>query len=245
LSDRAENHAGMQIIGNMAEKGFTLEELNDCKARFENEKVKCELINLNDYAPEHKTDPAYVLVIRNGINHLLKDIKKNANDMFKELTSLEWDTKALMYGRVVNKGARYNICLADKPQKADYAKGKGTIVEFKKVECTNYIREKISEYLDNADELVGEGNYYYNKTCGIGWHGDAERRKVIGLKIGDVPELLYHWYLNGKPIGKTCKIKLNHGDIYVMSDKTVGFDWKKRSFPTLRHSTGGKKYTTL
>ena len=38
---------------------------------------------------------------------------------------------------------------------------------------------------------------------------------------------------------------LNHGDFYVMSEKTVGFDWKRKSILTLRHAAGAKKYLTI
>jgi len=34
------------------------------------------------------------------------------------------------------------------------------------------------------------------------------------------------------------KINFNHGDIYIMSDKAVGNDWKKRKIHTLRHAAG-------
>jgi hypothetical protein len=42
-------------------------------------------------------------------------------------------------------------------------------------------------------------------------------------------------------------IKLNDGDMYIMSEKAVGTDWKKKNICTLRHSAGikGSKYTTL
>jgi hypothetical protein len=30
--------------------------------------------------------------------------------------------------------------------------------------------------------------------------------------------------------------------MYVMSEKAVGFDWKKRIVPTLRHAAGCDKY---
>lgn len=30
-----------------------------------------------------------------------------------------------------------------------------------------------------------------------------------------------------------------------MSDKAVGFDWKKKNIPTLRHAAGSKKYLTI
>jgi len=38
-------------------------------------------------------------------------------------------------------------------------------------------------------------------------------------------------------------IELRGGDIYIMSEKAVGTDWKKKNVPTLRHSAGSPKYT--
>ena len=55
----------------------------------------------------------------------------------------------------------------------------------------------------------------------------------------------YNWYYQGNPIGKNCKLMLNHGDIYIMSEKAVGFDWKSRNKYTLRHSAGCEKYTKV
>lgn len=54
--------------------------------------------------------------------------------------------------------------------------------------------------------------------------------------------LIYNWYYKNEQIGKECIIKkLNHGDIYIMSDKAVGNDWHKSSIYTLRHSAGPKE----
>ena len=44
------------------------------------------------------------------------------------------------------------------------------------------------------------------------------------------------------PIGKRAEIMLEHGDMYVMSEKAVGTDWKNPSIPTLRHAAGSKKF---
>ena len=46
------------------------------------------------------------------------------------------------------------------------------------------------------------------------------------------------------------EIKINKnifqiGDVYVMTEKAVGSDWKKSTILTLRHSAGCKKYTTI
>ena len=48
----------------------------------------------------------------------------------------------------------------------------------------------------------------------------------------------YQWFVKGDPIGKRAIIELEDRDLYVMSAKTVGTDWKKKIVPTLRHATG-------
>ena len=248
--DRAENHNGMQIIGRMAKNGFSTNDLKKCKKKFELAGLKCELIDLNDridsddYSdyPDIEFEPAHVLVVKKGIDHLLEDIGCTSDDMFKELTGLEWDKKALMYGRVVNKSARYNLCFSNNAQKSDFVNGKGTIIPFNKVKCCDEIRKRLPDFLDGSANLIGEGNYYYSGACGIGWHGDAERKKVVAVKLGDVKPLNYQWHYKGKPIGKQIHIELEHSDLYIMSEKAVGTDWKKKNITTLRHSTGADKY---
>jgi hypothetical protein len=42
--------------------------------------------------------------------------------------------------------------------------------------------------------------------------------------------------LNSKTIGEEMKFKLKHGDIYIMNEKAVGSDGKKRKIPILRHA---------
>lgn len=139
-----------------------------------------------------------------------------------------------MYGRVVNKHMRWNLCFTDKEQNPEYENKKGRIVAFNQVPVTNFIRKGLQRILNR--KLFAEGNYYYDlKTCGIGWHGDTERSVVIGCRIGDSLPLFFRWYLQGIPIGDEIKINLNGGDMYLMSEKAVGQDWRKRTVPTLRH----------
>ena len=38
---------------------------------------------------------------------------------------------------------------------------------------------------------------------------------------------------------------IEHGDIYIMSEKAVGNDWLNSNIPTLRHAAGAEKYTSL
>jgi len=160
-----------------------------------------------------------------------------------EHDALPMDKKALMNGKVVNKQARYNLCFSEEDQEPNYELGKGRIISYGQVPLTNRIREQISIWTEDA-LLNGEANYYYNiRKCGIGYHGDAERRKVFAFRMGASMPLYFQWYLYSNPIGEKIKIELDDGDMYVMSEDAVGHDWKNRTIPTLRHATGCDKYT--
>lgn len=233
FGDVAENHFGMQQIGSLAEQGFTLDELKQIKAHF----GEGELIKLHRYY-EGPADKAYLLVIRNGVQKLVE------GDVQDELTNLTWDTKAKMRGRVVNKHARYNLCFSHESQEADFEQGKGTVVSFKDVPLLNLIRKRLGKIIPKCKGLVAEGNLYYDTgKCGIGFHGDGERNIVVAFRLGDPMPLHYQWYLEGERVGKRFQMVLEDGDLYFMSHKAVGRDWKKRKVPTLRHAAGCEKFT--
>jgi len=76
--------------------------------------------------------------------------------------------------------------------------------------------------------------------------GDGERLRVIGTRIGNSSlPIHFNWFHRHEPIGEQIIIPLNPGDIYIMSEKAVGNDWKKSSIYSLRHSTGADKYTII
>jgi hypothetical protein len=66
---------------------------------------------------------------------------------------------------------------------------------------------------------------------------------VIGLRFGESMNLCYQWYYQTKAVGKKYVIELHSGDLYIMSSKAVGNDWKKKNIYTLRHAAGCTKYT--
>jgi hypothetical protein len=242
FGDRAENHIGMQVIGQLAQHGFTHDDLVLAKANFENKGYVCNLINLSRNNIEKE---AYILIVKNGVNCLLEG--NNANDLYTEQNVLNTDKKAFMYGRVVDKKARYNLCFSENSQNPHYENGKGRIIAFNDVPLTSTIRNKLPEYIGEIGRgLQCEGNYYYDvNKCGIGYHGDGERRKVVGVRIGLSMPLCYIWYKKGNPCSNILKIILDHGDIYFMSEYATGFDWKKKNIYTLRHAAGCDKYTGI
>jgi hypothetical protein len=248
FSASVENHKGMEIIsvpGMDTNKGFSVDELKKLEQQY---KGKCEYICLNDLLKnvnendKKKIPEAGVLIFRNGLKECLEIDQEKC---FEEQIKLNWDKHAFMYGRVVNKHARWNLCYADFNQSPDYENKRGTIINFDKLPILSEVRKKIGECFGSEFEnLFAEGNYYYNtdKTY-IGFHGDAERSKIIAIKLGDNFPLYYRWFFEGKMIENSeIEIPLKGGDIYIMSEKAGGKDWKKKKIYTLRHAAGNKKF---
>ena len=115
-------------------------------------------------------------------------------------------------------------------------------MSFSTLPYLNAAREKVKTLIPDNFVPQAEGNLYYDtsKTY-IGFHGDTERTFVIGLRLGDQIPLHFQWYQNSEKIGPVTTIEMNHGDVYIMSCKAVGSDWKKRKIPTLRHAAGNPK----
>lgn len=242
FGDQAENHKGMQIVGNMVPEGhgFNRRDMEAIARGFRNTKIY-DLKQMDDQ------DDACLLVIKGGIQQILEGTGYTYEGMFDEHAKLDVDKKAFMYGRVVNKNARWNLCFDDEAQEPDYEHKKGRIVAMRDIPITNYIYDEFEYYFGvKALGMKGEGNYYYDvDKCGIGFHGDSERRKVIAFRLGASIPIHYQWFKDRKPVGKRMIFELGGGDIYVMSEKAVGTDWKKTTVYTLRHATGCSDFTTI
>lgn len=238
--DRGENHVGMQMIGKLAKRGFTIAELESAKQKFEAKGYICLLVDLSKHAGQRDVAEAKVLVVRGGIKAF------GASGLHGELVDLNWDKKVWMRGAVKNKRARYNLMFSETAQEPDYGAKKGRIIPYADVPLLSAIRDELPLYFGNeAKVLEAEGNKYYDDAkTGIGYHGDSERRKVIGVRTGGSMYLHFQWHLKTKPIGKNVRIHLDGGDMYCMSAAAVGSNWKLRNTPTLRHAAGCAKYTT-
>ena len=212
-------------------------------------------------------DQARVLILRDWAKGVDKDI-------YKEIAPIRWDAEYLdpnkyrteivdgkevkVRGKRMNKRARTNLCfVADREQEPSVYEGKGTIYDLKKMKKLNECVERLREDIANGLIEIGsktkvvinvvEGNRYYDlKKTGIGFHGDTERVVVICLSIGGFNyPMRWQWFKDGMPVGNAIDIWLNSGDVYIMSEKAVGADWKLKSKYTLRHSAGAEKYRSL
>jgi hypothetical protein len=243
--DVAENHARMQQIGSLHESGYSLETLKKVRKLLRGKGLKCQLYSLHKYLDQEDVEEAYILVIRKGAQFIIGN--EDTSPLIAENDCLEMDKMALMKGSVVNKRARWNLCFAEEDQEPLYEDGKGRIVAWKRIPLMQKIRETIAEWTEDV-LLNGEANYYYDiSKCGIGFHGDGERRKVFAVRMGNSSQmpLYFRWYQNSTPIGPKLQFNLDDGDMYMMSEKAVGFDWLKKKTATLRHATGAKRFTNV
>jgi hypothetical protein len=209
----AESHVGMQKIGHMSEKSFSLYDLQLAQKYFKTKGCNAFIIKLNDYLPSKKdiknkeelkylkiakTEPdfeAYILIVRNGLG-------KNK----KENLLFDWDTKLYNERRniVQNKNARHNLNFDKIGQVANFEEGKGTTIPWNNVPLVDKLKKSLVDaFGDSAKGLKCEGNKYYNyNKTGIGYHGDSERRKVIGVRLGKPMNMHFMWYYNFEPRGK-------------------------------------------
>ena len=249
FSECVENQIGMEQIGERSERGFVVKDIMLAKLYFEKIGCKCELICLNDLIEEDDSvDRAYVLIMRNGVNNLYKNenVDVNKEKLYDQLKKLKWDDKYWDTRRkkVLNKNARVNMCVSDFSQDCNYEQKKGTVYNFKDLDCLNIIRKNLNNVGEAFNNMNAEGNWYYNmENCGIGFHGDVERKKVLGVRLGmKSMNLCFKWFQNSKSFGNMFETILNPGDMYIMSEKACGSDWKRRSIKSIRHCCGGSKW---
>jgi hypothetical protein len=270
FGDVAENGVRMEKIGVESQHGISVEDLKRANATFIQMGINTELVDIttaltedelaylktpegkpasvkNSKLPNSMKDKsveAVILIIRNGADALLG---AGAADILKlEQQGIHYDTKKIWYGKVCNSHARHNVCFSTYDQVMDLDNKKGTIIDFKHLPMLEKLHRMLPTYFSTLDEekieLKAEGNYYFNLTkCGIGWHGDKERKIVIALRLGETMSLHYHWYYGHQQVGSRVDLMLNHGDIYIMSEKAVGTDTGSSTKLTLRHGAGAFK----
>lgn len=235
-------HVGGQQIGNTRNRGFSCEDLITLQHKLVAQGLVCEYYSLHMSLPEEyrNNNQASVLILRQGANFLLN--KPNSADLLmQEQDSVPYDTKFFDRGQTKNKQARHNIVFASEGQEHSQDYRNPTIISFERVKLLFDIRSRLPIVFGSiASNLNAEGNKYHHKKSGIGFHGDSERKIVICLSLGKSMVLRYHWRLPGSSehTFAPTDIILNHGDVYIMSEKATGWDWRKRSLVRVVHAAG-------
>lgn len=263
FAESGENGVGQEIIGTKCASGYSLEDLQAVQALYPDRSVIYDLRNLR---PDLVLEPAYLLVVKSAFEEADECYRRLVND--EAHYGVEWDKKKFMRGQVKNSQARYNLLFDDLgnlntgvpsyirsmtnivydshgniiKRLPNYEQKEGTIYNYNYFPEMRSIVSKISSF-PNVGKPIIEANYYYDVSkTGIGFHGDTERSKVIGLRLGNDFPIHFQWYHRSEPISNPFVFNLSHGDMYMMSEKTVGTDWRSSSKYTLRHAAGFDKF---
>lgn len=112
-----------------------------------------------------------------------------------------------------------------------------TINAFADLPMMQKMRKVLGSIVGVAKDLNAEGNFYeVNTKSQIGYHGDTERTVVICVCLGLKGKLTYAWRApNSSENLAERSFVLNSGDIYFMSEKAAGGDWKKRKLWRMVH----------
>ena len=247
FGEGANSNYRMQQLGTIWPRGLHMEELESIEAYFKDMGAVTELHRLADALGLDEHDNAGVLIVRRGAEQWGCD----ADTLYHEQRVLDHDKMMMSYKKVVNKKARYNLCFSAEAQEPNYEEGISRVVSYADVPCTSLLRDRFTELLINKTavgipggppHLQCEGNYYYKSSCGIGYHGDTQRKVVIGVRLGRSMPLCYQWYKQFQKVGDRVSLMLDHGDLFFMTDKAAGGDWKRPSIYTLRHAAGAAQY---
>ena len=222
------------------EHGFTTDELKKIAEDYDNS----EYVSISDKLPRQlrTNNDAGILIFRSVSNNKNNKDKKFVLGLTKKeadkYDQKYWDNRRQ---KTLNKRARYNIVFGK--NKIEHSKDykQCSIAKFSDLKYLNRFRKRLKLVLGNkTKKLNAEGNKYFHDKAGIGYHGDAERKIVICLSLGKPTTLRYHWRLPGSSEHtlESTDINLNHGDVYVMSEKATGWDWKLRSKVRVVHGAG-------
>ena len=190
---------------------------------------------------------ACLLVIKNGVEDA------DAAKLYQEQDQLRYDGKFFDKGRLKVKRAHKTMFFSTEGRKASDDYKQPTLTAFSEVPRLNQIRSFLPTLLGpRTADLEVDGSKYHTsfqekgddgkpmkKKSNIGWHGDDHRKLVVGVCLGASATLSFIWRLPGNSkncTGTLVTIPLNHGDIYVMSEKATGCDWKSTSRLRLLHS---------
>eukprot|EP00300_Choanocystis_sp_HF-7_P041091 c7717_g1_i2.p1 GENE.c7717_g1_i2~~c7717_g1_i2.p1 ORF type:complete len:300 (+),score=67.00 c7717_g1_i2:62-901(+) len=235
---------GTEVGSGIRDSGFSVPELKEIATKIGDQ---AELIQVSDALPEslRSENEAATLVIRNGVSLL----GVSADDLFSEQLGLKYDDKYFdrRRGKTLNKQARLNVVFGEEARTASEDFREFTIHSFPSLPHLNQIRQKLPSLLGaRAESLNAEGNKYHHAKSGIGFHGDSERKIVVCVSLGTSSMLRYCWRMPGssKHTGSPVDLTVNHGDIYIMSEKATGWDWRHRSKVRVVHAAGAAKYTT-
>jgi hypothetical protein len=171
-----------------------------------------------------RTEIATILVIPNYIK----------NDLYQTLLSVDWDKKVLLRNKVVNRIGKYVISIHDEAQEPNYEQGQYRVLSYNELEDLKVVKNNVNKIV-NQNNLLCKGDYNYNhEKLKLKYQG-GKVNNMICIHLGDPIQLSYKWFFSNKAVSESTGFTLNHGDLYIMSEKATGHDYKLKKNPILKY----------
>ena len=209
-------------------------------------------------APDASSLPeAGVLIIRNGVT-VLSSKKKPSAQLYEEQMSQVRNYDGIYFdkGKTLVKRAFKTMQFGSEARTASPDYSQATVTAFDAVPVLQKMGNLLQRLLGfDASSFSARSNRYHTDrlepaddggkmkcVSGMGWHGD-ERTDLPSqsacLCLGEPGILSFVWRFPGHT--KNCPTSIvsfdvNDGDIYILSDKATGFDWRSRSLLRVVHS---------
>ena len=223
VSPTAEHHAGMRIAGNLDHTPISGETATTIFEWFLSQGYEARNFNLAELSGVDHCGG--VLHIKNGAAAFC-----DVDQMWSTFESLPMDSQYLdtRTGKVKNKHKRSNVNAGEEAEEANINEGIGTTVAFSSTPELKKVIQGLKQFGPDFQTLLAEGNYYHTPTkCGIGFHGDTERRWAMGVTMGKSRIIEFQAFVRSFPEGPPIRLTLDHGDIYLMYENGCGWDWKR------------------
>lgn len=187
---------------------------------------KSSIIDLNKILLQfdnRRTEIATILVIPNYVT----------NDLYQTLLSIDWDKKVLLRNKVVNRVGKYVISINNEAQEPNYEQGQYRVVSYNELEDLKVVKNNLEKIAKH--HLLCRGDYNYNhEKLKLKYQG-GKVNNMMCIHLGDPIQLSYKWFFSNKPVSESTGFTLNHGDLYIMSEKATGHDYKLKKNPILKH----------
>jgi hypothetical protein len=257
FSKSTESHAGTTVHGTSATVGYDKVDIDRAVAWAEENGVKYESYALHDLTGS--TRKAHFLVLRDALGTLMGDpvngLTSVTTEFLQEVVP-RLDDRFVNFQRVTQKKARQNAEIGPVGYASELAScplgsrpGKvlsGVVISYDILPNIKRIQQGLHRVLGaKAKDLLAEVNFYGQirggtqkplKECGIGFHGDGERKDVVCVILGASKEIHFNAFSGTRPIGERLIVEVGSADIYIMDEAATGNSWvKDRRVPDPQH----------
>lgn len=246
--DVANHGDGMQKVGNICDSGFTNENL----LRYYQNLTpgKASIYNIKDCLPTtlYQIPDCYVLVIKDYFKDQVDEIQKilSTKESSDEsgITGVNWDTERISGLKLLHNklGNKLIFCELDNNWKYPFSphQNVGTIYNTRFIPSLFSIQRELQNQLGYLPVI--DGTYFYDlNECYTPFHQVKDRKKLVGLGIGETQPLQFRWFHGSTVCSDTMSIPIEHGDLYIISQSAAGIQKEKQTKLYLKYGIGTNK----